>query len=280
MSSGNGSGSGDQSNNGNNSGSGQPSDVAKSGTDQQTDGSSTNPGDQNDATGSDVSQPAADDLAVLKHQVKELQNKLNADIDTIADSDHFPDFKTNVSAFFINDTSLSANNYDEATLLSFYQALSDVDNDLQAYQTLNKAKDKLLSLFDQTTEDALNQSEELKDNQQQTEENDQSFSALLDSIKANIAGMDNDFSQLEDSTNAIQGKNMQISQTFDDVTQTQKDDIKNIENNLTANAKKVQQLTADISQPIQLSNPDIAVDETENGMALTIQDNNFETLRV
>ncbi|MFX3616585.1 MAG: type VII secretion protein EsaA [Sporolactobacillus sp.] len=112
---------------------------------------------------------------------------------------------------------------------------------------------------------------------------------LFPSLSTNIDGISNYLNdhdpkdinpKIKAATDDIQQKYNEDIQTYSDKMSNQQSDLQKIENDLASNMSSIQQQTASIVKPIDLTEPDITVDDTDtdNGITVTVNDSDFAEL--
>lgn len=231
----------------------------------------------NDPAGQAIYDTLVKAVGDLQSEITE--NKIYSDI---------PDFSSIVTVIMGTDLT-GGKIYEEKSLLNYYKALSTLENDLDTYNRLDKS-DMTQQFQDNTTDDAIAANENVQSDLEKRNNLYSSAQALgkalddkTDIINSKVSDLTSDFDQLDNQTksisDSINSKN-ELMQKFYTVTEQQKADLQKAENLLANNVVNAQKLTAAIVKPIQLTDPDINISNTDNGngISFTLQDNNFDEL--
>lgn len=244
-------------------------------------------GSAGNGTGSSTDNPSNNDQAAYDKVVKAITD-LQTEITKNTTYASIPDFSSITAT--INGIDFSGGTtYSEDNLLNYYKTLSAVADGMDIYVQLNGSD--MQSAFDNnTTSDAINTDEKVQNdltNLNVQYDNAKKLGQALDSnasaVNGTVSGLNTDLGQLNNATGSITGSIKSkdgVIQNFYSVTQQQKADLQTAENVLANNMVNTQQLTADIIKPLQTSNPDISIADTGSGIAVTLQDNNFDQLNM
>ncbi|GGL52004.1 type VII secretion protein EsaA [Sporolactobacillus putidus] len=174
-------------------------------------------------------------------------------------------------SLFIDPAAITAtNNYDEAALKYYLVLLNNTKDSLTNLNnlvgnnpgnTLSASLNSVKNWIDQTTGELTSSVTSL--------ETIQTDSKTIDQTQA-----------LQTTQDSIQKQYDSAVQTYSDALANQKTGLQKAENELANNIASTQQLTAAIVKPIQLTTPDMTVANTASGIAVTLQDNNFDQLNM
>ncbi|MFT8318601.1 MAG: type VII secretion protein EsaA [Sporolactobacillus sp.] len=180
--------------------------------------------------------------------------------------------------------------YDQNKLLSYYDALSDLQTTLNDYSEINayaqNINDDDLKKVDISDED-INSDQSISADQTSIKSTRSAFTGELESMvtdaKTNDDTADHFKTNVQTQTDSISKKNSSTIKLFQDALQNQQSDLQKVENDLASNMSSIQQQTASIVKPIELTEPDITVDTTDatdadNGIAVTVNDSDFAEL--
>ncbi|MDN3955288.1 type VII secretion protein EsaA [Sporolactobacillus laevolacticus] len=190
----------------------------------------------------------------------------------------------------INGNHFNWSKYDVEQLFNFYGALRDVDTALNAGISANQKIIDKANSFDEIKfseapiEEGLSEDQSIVENQKLIDDNTKAFKDSVGGLAVDADTTNKNANQfksdVQENTDSIKDKNNSTIQLFQSALDQQKSDLEKVENVLANNVANAQKLTAAIVKPIQLTDPDINISNTDNGngISFTLQDNNFDEL--